>query len=170
MKHRAIFVAILLPLILASSSHAQPRDRLMIAELMRSEYQGPAPLENRIFMPLGEWRAAGHEFEGTLIVPEFVMHNSLGTADSARPWEYFPGFSMDFFTHGNVLVPVSREVIQPPGDRNYWRIAVSPGTIWSEPGDSGLSRASFPFALVNNSFNDVHNGLATLVYDETQVS
>jgi len=142
----------------------------MLTELMESVYQGEAPLDNRYFMPMGKWESARYRFEGTLSVPEFVMHNSVETADSARPWEYFPGFSMDFFTHGKVLVPVSREVIQPPGDRNYWRIVVSPGSIWSEPGDSGLSRASFPFALVNNTFNDVHNGLATFAYDDTRVS
>jgi hypothetical protein len=149
---------------------ARPRDRLTLAELMRSEYQDTVPLHNRYFTPLGKWEAARHELEGTVIVPAFVMHNSGAEADSARPWDYFPGFAADFFTYENHLVPTLRETILAFGDRSYWRIILSPGTIWSEQGDGGMSRASFPFALVNDLFNDVHNGLATFVFDETRVS
>ena len=64
---------------------AQPRDRLTLTELIRSEYQGTAPLDNRYFMPMGTREAAKHEVEGTLIVPEFVMHNSGEEADSTDP-------------------------------------------------------------------------------------
>ncbi|HUV37622.1 MAG TPA: serine hydrolase domain-containing protein [Patescibacteria group bacterium] len=149
---------------------AGPRDRLTLAELMRSEYQDTVPLHNRYFTPLGKWEAARHELEGTLIVPEFVMHNSGGEADSARPWNYFPGIAADFFTYENRLVPTLRETILAFGDKNYWRIILSPGTVWHEPGDGGMSRASFPFALVNDRFNDIHNGLATFAYDETHMT
>lgn len=148
----------------------QPRDRLMLTELMGSEYQGAVPLDNRYFMPMGTWKGAKHEFEGTLIVPEFVMSDSAEETDSEDPWDYFPGFALDFFTHRKYLVPVSRETVHTFGDRSYWQIILSPGTVWFEPGDSGMSRASFPFALVNDVFNEVHNGLATFAYDETQVS
>lgn len=149
---------------------AQPRDRLMLTALMGSEYQGAAPLDNRYFMPLGTWEAARHEFEGTLIIPEFVMHHSGKETDSADPQDYFPGFALDFFMHGRYLVPISRETVHTFGDRSYWRIIISPGTVWFEPGDGGMSRASFPFALVSDVFNEVHNGMATFVYDEAQVS
>jgi hypothetical protein len=60
--------------------------------------------------------------------------------------------------------------VQEFGDQSYWSIIISPGTIWFEPDDGGMSRASFPFALVSEAFNEVHNGLATFVYDEAQVS
>jgi len=149
---------------------AQPRDKLILTELMRSENLYTEPLDNLYFTPMGVWEAARHEFEGTLIVPEFVMGNSSTEADSARPWDYFPGFAVDFFTHENHLVPTSRETILAFSDKSYWRIILSTGTIWSEQGDRGLSRASFPFALVNDNFNDVHNGLATFTFDETRVS
>ena len=55
-----------------------------------------------------------------------------------------PAFSAAFFTHGEHLVPVVRDILQPPGT-----IILSPGKVWSEPGDRGMSRASFPFVLVN---------------------
>jgi len=149
---------------------ARPRDRLTLAELMRCEYRDTVPLHNKYFSPLGKWEEAKHAFEGTLIIPEFVMHSPGAEADSARPWDYFPGFTVDFFTYENYLVPTMREVILAFGDSNYWRIILSPGSVWLEPGDGGMSRASFPFALVNDRFNDIHNGLATFVYDETHMT
>jgi hypothetical protein len=152
------------------SHTAQPRDRLMLTELMESVYQGEAPLDNRYFMPMGKWESGRHEFEGTLIVPEFVMHTTNEETGSANPWDYFPGFTLDFLTQGESLVPVSRETVHKFSVRSYWRIIISPGTVWFEPGDSGMSRASFPLTLVNDRFNVAHNGLATFLYDETRVS
>jgi hypothetical protein len=76
-----------------------------------------------------------------------------------------PAFSIAFFTQGEHLVPVVRDIVQPPGT-----IIISPGKVWSEPGDQGMSRASFPFVLVNQLANATHNGLATFLYNETRVS
>jgi hypothetical protein len=149
---------------------SQQRDRLSLTELMGSEYQGAAPLDNRYFMPMGKREAARQGFEGTLTVPEFVMHFADDETNSTDPWEYFPGFTLDFFTHGKYLVPVLRETVHDFSDRSYWRIMISPGTIWFEPADGGMSRASFPFALVNAQFNVSHNGIATFTYNETKVS
>ncbi len=148
----------------------QPRNRLEFTEIMGSEFQGTAPLDNRFFMPMGKWEEARQKFEGTLVVPEFIMQTTYEETDSANPWDYFPGFTLDFFTHGKYLVPVSRGTIHKFSNRSYWCIIISPGTVWFEPDDSGMSRASFPFTLINESFNVAHNGVATFVYDETQVS
>jgi hypothetical protein len=49
-------------------------------------------------------------------------------------------------------------------------LILSPGQVWSEAGEGGMSRASFPFVLTNHSNNGTHNGLATFVYDDTRVS
>jgi hypothetical protein len=137
---------------------------------MRSECQDTVPVNNRYFKPVGRWKTAGQELEGTLTVSEFVMHSSGANPDSAGPLDYFPGFATDFFTYENHLVPTSRETVLAFGQRSYWRIILSPGTVWSEPGDRGMSRASFPFTLVSDVFNEAHNGLATFVYDEAEVS
>lgn len=142
----------------------------MLTELMETAYRGEAPPDNRAFMPMGKWEPARHEFEGTLIVPEFVMHTTFEETGSAQPWDYFPGFTSDFLTQGESLVPASREIALKLSDRSYWHIIISPGTVWFEPGDSGMSRASFPFVLVNERFPVAHNGLATFAYDETRVS
>lgn len=149
---------------------AEPRQRLTLTELSCAECPGAAPVDNRYFMPMGAWETARQEFEGTLSVREFVMHYPGDKEDSAESWAYFPGFVMDFFTHGKNLVSVSRETVLEFGDQSSWRIVVSPGMVWTEPGDGGMSRASFPFALVSDVFNEVHNGLATFVYDETRAS
>jgi hypothetical protein len=141
-----------------------------MVDLSGTEYPGTAPVDNRYFMPMGKWEASRHEFEGTLSVPEFLMHSPGEKKDSADSWDYFPGFAIDLFTHGKNLVPISRESILEFGDGSYWSIIISPGTVWFEPDDGGMSRASFPFALVSEAFNEVHNGLATFVYDEARVS
>jgi CubicO group peptidase (beta-lactamase class C family) len=152
------------------SHPAQPRDRLMLSELMGSEFQGAAPLDNHSFMPMGKWEEARQKFEGTLVVPEFIMQTTYEETGSANPWDYFPGFTLEFFTQGKYLVPASRGTTHKFSDRSYWRIIISPGMVWFEPNDGGMSRASFPFTLINESFNAAHNGVATFVYDETRVS
>jgi hypothetical protein len=47
---------------------------------------------------------------------------------------------------------------------------LSPGRVWSEPGDGWMSRAAFPFVLTNPYDNATHNGVATFLYDDTRVS
>jgi CubicO group peptidase (beta-lactamase class C family) len=83
---------------------------------------------------------------------------------------YFPGFSTEFFTYGDYLVPADREILPAGGENSRWRLIFSPGKVWSEPKDDGLSRASFPFVLVGQTSNDAHNGLATFLYDDVRVS
>jgi hypothetical protein len=62
-------------------------------------------------------------------------------------------------------VPAVRDVVRLGG-----RLILSPGRAWSEAGDGGMSRASFPFVLVNELHNGTHNGLATFLFDDTRVS
>jgi hypothetical protein len=104
-----------------------------------------------------------HVFKGTLTVGTWSMfsahHGCAGLTTIS------PAFSAAFFTYGEHLVPVVRDVLQPPGT-----IILSPGKVWSEPGDRGKSRASFPFVLVNQSNNETHNGLASFLDDDTGVS
>jgi hypothetical protein len=49
-------------------------------------------------------------------------------------------------------------------------IVLSPGRVWSEPGDQGMSRASLPFVVLNPLFNHAYNGVATFLFDDTRVS
>src|SRR5262245_10647171 len=138
-----------------------PRDRLTSSELLRTAEAGPGLVHNAYFMPVGQSAPALHSFRGTLTVEASTMFRArYGCAGSA---ETLPGFSATFFTQGEYLVPVMRDILQPPGT-----LILSPGRVWSEPGDEGLSRASFPFVLIER--DTTHNGLATFLYDDSQVS
>jgi CubicO group peptidase (beta-lactamase class C family) len=147
------------------------RDWVTADELFASDYKGDSPVNNAYFTPLGDLGSALHELEGTLTVPEFIMFDTVPDDQVLRPsLGYFPGFSADFFTYGDNLVPVQREIVLSPGMKSYWKIILSPGKVWSESEDAGMSRASFPFVLVADDTNETHNGVATFVFNDDQVS
>ncbi|HEU4367126.1 MAG TPA: serine hydrolase domain-containing protein [Methylomirabilota bacterium] len=138
------------------------RDRLTADELTAAAFSGRGPVHNDYFMPLGAWGPARHTLRGALTVAAASMSgSSRGCPSLPTP---VPAFTVAFFTAGEHLVPVIRDIV-PAG-----RLIVSPGRVWSEPGDGGMSRASFPFVLVNQVHNGAHNGLATFLFDDTRVS
>jgi hypothetical protein len=140
---------------------AAPRDRLTADDLLGTRSADDGPVHNDYFMPLGQTGAARHALKGTLTVAAASMSSAHGRCralDVATP-----AVSIDVFTHGGHLVPVVRGIIGGA-------LIVSPGRVWSEPGDRGLSRASFPFVMVNQLDNATHNGLATFLFDATRVS
>ena len=135
------------------------RGRLTFDEMMVEGPNLDGPIHNDYFMPVGVSKSAHHELNGIL---EFAPTSAF--AGSYRP----PDFSASFFTVDGYLVPVERGIIRSPSIA--WDIILSPGRVWSEPGDNGWSRASFPFVLVGRAFADSHNGLATFRYNESAVS
>jgi hypothetical protein len=170
-QHASLRQAVFLPAVESLELiRYEVRDQATAASLLDTQARPDAPVNNAYFMPMGESGEALHALEGTLTVPEFQMgvapqRGSAPTASMA----YFPGFSASFFAYAGHLVPVEREILASAGE-SYWDIILSPGRVWSEPGDGGLSRASFPFALVSNESGGAHNGLATFVYDGARVS
>jgi hypothetical protein len=144
-----------------SPSPSTPRDRLTARELLGVPSADDSPVHNDYFMPLGPTAAARHALRGTLTVSASSMssaHRRCRALDVPAP-----AFSVDVLTHGESLVPVVRGIIGGT-------LIVSPGRVWSEPGDQGMSRASFPFVRVNEIDNATHNGLATFLFDDTRVS
>lgn len=139
-----------------------PRDRLTAAELLATAAMGSGPVHNAYFLPVAQAAPALHAFQGTVTVQPFTMlrfrHGCPGLSKT------LPGFTVAFLTEGEHLVPVVRDIVAPPG------IILSPGRVWSEPGDGGMSRASLPFVLTNPYYNAAHHGLATFLYDDTRVS
>jgi hypothetical protein len=142
---------------------ASPRDRLTATELLSGAAAGDAPVHNDYFMPLGAAAPARHALKGKLSVAAATTSSAhrgcRGLSIST------PAFSVEFFTHGDRLVPVERGIVRPPGT-----VILSPGRVWSEPGDQGMSCASFPSVVVNELNNGTHNGLATFLFDDTRVS
>jgi hypothetical protein len=171
-EYDALHEGVFLPAVRATDpvSYGQ-RDRLTEADLMGAEYQGNSPVNTIYFAPMDNAAPARHELEGTITVPGFGMVDGLpagtGIPDS---WRYFPGFSVEFFTYEDYLVPAVRDIVEARAGRSFWNIILSPGRVWSEPGDGGMSRASFPFALVSEDSNETHNGIATFLYDDARVS
>lgn len=148
---------------LSAPPMASPRDRLRAEELLTGIGTRSGPVHNAYFLPVGQSAPARHAFKGTVRIEATTVfkarHGCAGLAET------LPEFTAAFFTHGEHLVPVIRDILQPPGT-----LILSPGRVWSEPDDQGMSRASFPFVLISPYSNETHNGLATFLYDDTRVS
>ncbi|MGD8883783.1 MAG: hypothetical protein PVI82_17925, partial [Desulfobacterales bacterium] len=86
-----------------------------------------------------------------------------------------PGFvsraNANFFTYQDHLVAVERNRLLER-EESPWNIILAPGRIWSEPGDNGYSRASFPFTLIHTQslYSQTHNGIATFLFNDKHVS
>lgn len=159
-------------LVLASGPQlqaAETRSALTHDELMAPDGTVVDVVDNSWFLPVGESTAAVHRFEGTLTVPRAEMQRSSYAYAIQRN---FPGFSVGFVSSDGYLIPINRSIIMNPGN---WSLILSPGRVWSEPGDEGLSRASFPFTLASPpdrlfGGGEAHNGVATFLFDDTIVS
>ncbi len=125
------------------------------------------PIHNAYFMPVGEAGPALHGFSGTLSIPETMME---ANRDFNLPQWLFPAVDLAFVSHGDHLIPEMRDIIRGGDGTSPWDIILSPGRVWSEAGDGGLSRASFPFVLAGRVWNESHNGIATFVFDDKRVS
>jgi CubicO group peptidase (beta-lactamase class C family) len=153
------------------SPDEQVREELLAKTLLDAGYIPDGPVHNDYFTPRDDAGPALHDFNGTLHVAEFEMQDTIPTGEPrSESGRYFPGFSTEFFTHEDYLVPADREILPAEGENSRWRLIFSPGKVWSEPRDDGLSRASFPFVLVGQTSNDAHNGLATFLFDDKRVS
>ncbi|UCH26315.1 MAG: serine hydrolase [Trueperaceae bacterium] len=130
-----------------------------------------APVENRFFLPVADHSAALHPFEGSLTIVDSTMHDTAPASAHTRNrgLRLFPEFEAHFFSHDGALVPLERTELQPDG-LHFWRIILGVGRTWSEAGDGGMSRASFPFTLVAPWDNTAHNGVATFLYNDESVS
>jgi hypothetical protein len=153
------------PRLPAVASPGVARDRIVAAELAPSGTAGGL-VHNDYFMPIGNAASARHTLRGTLTIHAAKLSRAHdGCAGLEAP---AVGFTAAFFTQGEHLVPAVRTIIRPPGSAAG--IILSPGRIWSEPSDQGMSRASFPYVVVDEIHNGTRNGLATFLFDDTRVS
>jgi len=110
-----------------------------------------------------------HEFQGTLTLNNLATSGGFSSIKDTYGYastptvQHLPAMSLPFVQNGSHLVPVNRG-LQVTGNAS-WNYIVSPGRVWSETGDSGRTRAAFPFALVERNANCVHNGVMTFVFD-----
>jgi len=67
---------------------------------------------------------------------------------------------------GSYLIPAQQGLVYTGSQA--WNYIVGPGRAWTESDDSGYTRASFPFALVNRNDNCTHNGEMTFLFSNSK--
>jgi ABC-type dipeptide/oligopeptide/nickel transport system permease component/CubicO group peptidase (beta-lactamase class C family) len=144
------------------------RGQLTAEELLTGVHQSNHPVSNIYFMPGENSAAALHDFSGTLTIAAAKIAGHRLDKAAIRNLGSFPALKVNFFTYEGHLVPTVRDrILQGKGS---WNIVLGPGRVWSEPGDNGYSRASFPFTLVRSQVSQTHNGVATFLFDHAYVS
>lgn len=156
----------------ALSPAGSSRDWLTIDNLNSSEYPHFSPIHNDYFMPIGETNGPEHSFSGTIevnsgrIIGDFIEYPIFGD----ESFKNFPAVNLSFVSENGILIPLNRDRQVSLTDNSFWGIILEPGRVWSEPGDAGWSRASFPFTFISARRNQGHNGLATFLYNDSQIS
>ncbi|MCJ8270279.1 MAG: serine hydrolase [Psychrosphaera sp.] len=125
---------------------------------------------NSYFMPVGNVEPAAHTINDTLTISGGPISGFPTRFDDNLQANRFPNLSFHVFSHNGNLIPSNRDIIIPQGIEKQWRVILSPGKSWMEPTDGGMSRASFPFVLVDRSWNNALNGVATFLFDDTTIS
>jgi hypothetical protein len=143
---------------------------LLTSNLLMNGFEAASPVdESAMAMPAGA-APATHTFEGRL---ELVGEGAGGQiqvlrGDLGPEYAYLPEFDFEFVQSDGYLIPRQRGSIVT--DHPKWNIILEPGRVWQEAGDGGLSRASFPFALVVKGGNSCFDGTMTFLFDEKGVS
>ncbi len=135
-----------------------------------------SPVPNAAFAP-GEGALPAAPFSGVITLHATPMR-TLPVLDHplilGRDARIFPGVRLEFFTLGDVLVPVQRGEMVPEtragSTPSYWRVIPQYGRVWHEKADGDWSRAAFPIMLVNDTENHAHQGLATFLYRPGEVT
>ena len=171
---RAFAGIILLSFVPAGGALAADRTELSFTDLMSGGLVVNEPAENRFFLQQDGAADALHEFSGSILIPEHRMQTDPAKIApeiiNGKRTQLFPGAELQFVSHGEHLVPLERDLIILPDSESFWQLQVSPGRVWSEQNDQGMSRASFPFVLTSIIENETYNGVATFLYDDDSVS
>jgi CubicO group peptidase (beta-lactamase class C family) len=149
---------------------------LLPAQAFEAARVPDAPTANSAFAP-GDGALPAPAFAGVLKIHPVRMQTLPVLQQpliQGRDVRLLPGVQLEFFTIGDVLVPVQRgEMVRessPGATPSYWRIIPQFGKVWREKADGDWSRAAFPVMLVNDTENHAHQGLATFLYKPGQVT
>lgn len=160
----------------ASAAQAGPAADLLPAEALTRGASASSPLDNRVFLP-GKDALAARPFAGVLTINQSAMAalpKLTAAMQAGRDAHLFPGVTLEFFSDGEVLVPVQRGVMVPEtatvSTASYWRVIPQFGKVWREPKDGDWSRAAVPMTVVNDTENHAHQGVATFVYRGKEIS
>ena len=176
MSWRIFLVPCVGVLLLCPAAVGAAAAELLPEQVFHAAHALDAPVANMAFAP-GDGALAAPEFNGVLKIHASPMQTLPVLKDpliQGRDVRIFPGVQLEFFTIGDVLVPVQRgAMIRETGAGavpSYWRVIPQYGKVWHEQADGDWSRAAFPIMLVNDTENHAHQGLATFLYRPGQVS
>ena len=168
----SLLLAMLLPCIAAAGSAGQT---LPVTRMLDPD-AGPAPVMNSAFVP-GNDALAAPAFTGTLVIGSSTLQALPAIANPVqhgRDARLFPGVTLGFTTDGSTLIPLERGEMVREGTvgaaTSYWRVIPQFGRVWREADDAGWARAAFPLMLVNDTENHAHQGLATFLFRNGEVS
>jgi CubicO group peptidase (beta-lactamase class C family) len=146
-----------------------------VPKLMTTETSA-APVSNAAFLPAQDALPAA-AWSGVLTIAQArmeAMPQLVKPVQQGRDARLFPGVTLELFTDGDVLVPVQRGTMvresQTVSTPSYWRVIPQFGRVWREPGDGNWSRAALPLNLVNDTENHAHQGVATFLYRDGEIS
>src|SRR5664279_3409596 len=156
---RALFVlppAVCLLTLICSDARADAAESLP-AQAFQAARALDTPVTNAAFAP-GDGALSAPAFAGVLKIHASPMR-TLPVLEQpliqGRDARIFPGVQLEFFTIGDVLVPVQRgEMVREKGagaTSSYWRVIPQFGRVWREKDDGDWSRAAFPIMLVNDT-------------------
>lgn len=135
-----------------------------------------APVDDGAFALPANAAMPLHTFEGSLVLNNEATSGGFSevrddyayTGNGDSPRKHLPEFNFEFVQNGSHLIPVNQGL--GITSHAYWNYIIGPGRAWSETGDNGWSRASFPFALVQRNANCTHNGVMTFLFNGSSVS
>ena len=155
-----------------TGSGAVPRTLLTYDDLTTGT--SIAPVDEQAFALPDQAAMPAVDFEGRLqLLPgtadggHRIVTDMLGSKGDPA-FLRLPEIDIQFVQDGSYLIPVTQGLVIS-GDR-AWNYILGPGRIWSENGDHGYARASFPFTLVERNQNCTHNGVMTFLFDGERVS
>jgi hypothetical protein len=130
-----------------------------------------APAEDGAFAMPGGAAAPPDTFEGKLELSNPGGKGSFQTLLSTHGqlsdmWKHLPDFSFEFVQDGIYLIPAQQGLVYTGNP--VWNYIVGPGLVWQQSDDSGYSRASFPFALIERNQNCVHNGEMAFLFSNSK--
>jgi hypothetical protein len=133
-----------------------------------------APADDGGFAMPANAAAPVDTFEGRLELGDTSSNGSVAviTDDygafygSTSPWEHLAAFSFEFVQDGSYLIPAQQGLVYT--GNLAWNYIAGPGRAWTQSGDSGYTRASFPFALVNRNDNCTHDGVMTFLFSNSK--
>jgi CubicO group peptidase (beta-lactamase class C family) len=128
-------------------------------------------VDNAAFLPDQTALESQHELAICLDVATFQMRSNLTDIKvNGDAVDLFPGVSLRLAGHQGDLIPLDRDLLRDPQGGSYWDVSLSPGRVWSEAADDGWSRAALPFQLSNIFENDTHHGIATFLFNDSEIS